>query len=60
MKTLVIKYLSKNIKSQIIVCISNTVFSNNPINRKNTKGFIFYYLGEQLIGTLLGKKLLWY
>ena len=40
-KTLAIKYSSKNIGSQIIVCASNAAFGDDPINRKSTEGFIF-------------------
>ena len=41
MRTLAIKYSSRNIGSQIVVRVSNAAFSNDLISRKSTEGFIF-------------------
>ena len=40
-----IEYLSKNIGSQIVICVSDAVFSDDPISKKSTKGFIFSLFG---------------
>jgi len=42
---LAIKYSSKNVGSQIVVHASDAAFSDNPINRKSTEGFIFSLFG---------------
>ena len=40
-KNLAIKYLKETLKNYIFIRASNAAFSNNLVNRKNIKGYLF-------------------
>jgi len=56
-KTLVIKYLTENIKNYIFVKANDAAFKDNSVSRKSTEGYLFTLYGGPIDWQLTKQKL---